>query len=102
MKVLPHDKVVFFYDIEGVDAYHATNDQMETYLYAVEGGWTVNGENVQCDDDTEYIVVTFADIKAWFDTWDQVDDEYVYDDVHDYIADCIGNGFHIVRLKEVR
>ena len=102
MKIVPIEKVIYFYDLPEPDAFHATPEQMETYLYDVEGGWGTFDNPVKYDEETERIIVTFDDIKESFDSWDQeeLDEAERYTDVHDYIQDCIGHGYHLVYLKE--
>lgn len=66
-----------------------TDKQLEETLYDVEA-WLS-----ELSDD-QRAILTFDEVKQWFDTWDQEDDEAKYDDVHDYIRDCLRNGIHAV------
>lgn len=64
------------------------DDNLEHILYVAEG-WG------KCNDD-EYVIISFDDIRSFFDAWDP-EDHPEYPTVYDYIRDCIGNGFHPVR-----
>lgn len=116
MKIVPRSVVEIDYSIPHLP----TNEQIESTLYEAEG-WTPN-----LDEEKEATILTFADIKEFFDGWDQFEDycwrnnldkndpnardEYErdlhWDTVYDYITDCLhwyGGAFwpvHIVEGKE--
>jgi len=60
-------------------------------LYMAEG-WSIRA-------DDEYDIVSFDDIKKFFDSWDQceVDKSERYRNEYDYLIDCLGQGFHPVK-----
>jgi len=59
-----------------------THEQIESALYMAEA-WTAG-----LDEEKEATVVSFSDIKEFFDGWDQCEDDR-YDTVYDYITDCL-------------
>lgn len=79
--------------------FDATDEQLESVLYEAEN-WIEDGKWLTYTDDTR-IIVTFDEIRKAFEAWDQSeeDEDSRYDDVHDYLRDCIGNGYHPVELK---
>lgn len=74
--------------VENWDALRFTDDiswdDMEKVMYAAEA-WMNDGSDA---------IISFDEIRDWFDGWDQSENDDRYDDVHDYIWDCLGYGFH--------
>lgn len=112
MKIVPRSVVEIDYSIPRIP----THEQIESTLYEAEG-WTPH-----LDEEKEATILTFSDIKEFFDGWDQFADfcwrnNYDKDDPHareeyeqdhwatvyDYITDCLhwyGGAFWPVHLTE--
>lgn len=84
-----------------------TDEQFESVLYLAEY-WDYDGKEVEWSDD-EAIILSFYEIKEWFDGWDQIgqlmeahgsfDESEIYKSAHDYLRDTCYNFFHPVRIK---
>ena len=66
-------------------SWDVSDEDLENAFYAAEA-WA----------DGMDAVITFEEIRVWFDGWDQSEEDDAYSDVHDYIRDCLGNGFHML------
>lgn len=103
MKIVPTESVRYLRHNPSDDRYFpapykATDEQIESVLYVTELWDDEHGGFLQYDEDTERVIVTFDEIKRSFEDWDQSDEDQHYDDVHDYIRDCIDNGYHPCEL----
>lgn len=82
------------------------DEQFESVLYLAEN-WDYDGEPVDWADG-EAVVLSFDEIKAWFDGWDQIgqltenlgtyDESEIYRTVHDWLRDTCYHFFHPVEL----
>lgn len=105
MKIVPIENIVFLRD-SSIDnnrfphPYEATDEQLSSALYCAEIWQDRDGKYINYDYNKEYIIVTFDEIKESFDEWDQSEDDEKYDNVYDYLRDCIDNGYHPVKVKE--
>lgn len=77
--------------------WEATKDQLQSVPYIAEV-WSDDTGIIDYDFDTERIVVTFDEIRKNFEAWDQTAEECPYNNVYDYLADCIDNGLHPCKL----
>lgn len=77
--------------------WEATHEQLRSVPYIAEC-WYDGKRFVDYDFDTERIVVTFDELLADFEKWDQTVEECPYSDVYEYLGDCIDNGLHPCKL----
>ena len=77
--------------------WEATHEQLRSVPYIAECWYNDTGF-VNYDFDMERIVVTFDDIANDFNKWDQTVEECPYDNVYEYLGDCIDNGLHPCKL----
>ena len=83
-----------------------TNAMLESVPYLAEY-WDYKGKTVEWSDE-EAVILTFDEIKACFDAWDQekelteiygtYDESEIYKDAHDWLRDTCYNFFHPVKI----
>ena len=84
--------------------YKATEEELRSVSYVTEI-WFEHGKHVDFNSHTECIIVTFDEIKASFDEWNQGEDEMLdsderYETVYDWLRECIDNGLHPCKILE--
>lgn len=117
MKILPIDKVkylrpyacssrsdctacsAFGRDCHFPNPYKATKQELESVPYVTELWPLSAGEPLLHLDHDHVCVVTFDELQASFDEWEQDADPLLgederYADVYEWMRDCIDNGFH--------
>ena len=102
MKIVPVTSVEYLRHTPSDNAsfpnpFEATQEQFRSVLYVAEC-WSDDNGIIDYDFNTERLVVTFDEIEKSFDKWDQSVEECPYDNVYDYLADCIDNGIHPCKL----
>lgn len=102
MKIVPVTAVEYLRTQPGDNVrfpnpYDATEEQLRSVPYIAEV-WSDDDGIIDYDFDTERIVITFDEILADFNAWDQSEDDSHYDNVYEYLRECIDNGFHPCKL----
>lgn len=77
--------------------WEATQEQLRSVPYIAEV-WSDETGLIHYDASNEVIVVSFDDIMKDFEAWDQTVEECPYDNVYEYLADCIDHGLHPCKL----
>ena len=100
MKFVPCSDVTYLRDNCHDDSrfpnpHDATNEVLESVPYLAELWWDADGVYVRPSDGW-CVVVTFDEIRQFFG---DPDDYEEWDNVYDYLRDCIDNGFHPVTVK---
>ena len=102
MKIVPITAVEYLRHNSNDDKHfpnpwEATQEQLRSVPYIAEV-WSDDTGIIDYDFDTERIVVTFDEIADDFRKWDQTVEECPYENVYDYLSDCIDNGLHPCKL----
>lgn len=94
MKIVPSASVVWLRD-EGLfpPPWKATDDQIKSVPYIAELWTDDDGKTIHVNDD-QLIVISFDEISRSFDEWEQEEEDYRYENVYDYLRDCIDHGYH--------